>query len=196
MSELLFMKFKPGARSLDWIFKDPDTEITIKAYSRADLIKQVVVYRQNNRLDPIENLDDVLDDYLCRLPQNCGLCRPFPSLNRGFHAFWKGGILLLRSLKYKVFATQEEAETRANQCKDCPFNQFPNKGHFIKWSDMLAEKTVGSKKVTAQNDLGNCMSCTCSLKSKVWYKGAVSLTKEQEEQMQSVNCWQLSLPKE
>lgn len=196
MSEIIHLVFKPGERALDWYLKDPDTGYTHRANSRAELVRQILLYRSNNNLEQIENLDSVIDEYLCRQSENSGRCRPVPLLKRGLTGFFKGGIMLLRSLRYKVFASQEEAEKRASQCKDCKFNVFPDKRGFIKWADALAEATVGSKTTSNSKYLGNCSVCSCPLKCKVFYQGSVSLSKEEVEQMQEVTCWQLALPRE
>lgn len=118
------------------------------------------------------------------------------ALNRGLAAVWKGGILLLKSLMYQTFATQEVAEARAKQCVKCPYNVFPDKTGFIKWSDKLAEKTVGSRKTSNNDNLGNCEVCSCPLRCSVWYMGEKKFTEEELEKLDEVKCWQLNLPRE
>lgn len=98
-------------------------------------------------------------------------------------------------MMYKSFVTEDVANARANHCKKCPFNIFPDKGPFIKFSDAMANAMVGKKRVEAYDDLGNCAVCSCPLRGKVWYNGEVDLTDEQEKSMKSVDCWQLSLPR-
>lgn len=196
MSEILHFVFKPGERAFDWYLTDPDTGYVHKATSRHELVQRILLYRSNNNLEQIENLDAVIDDFLCRQKENCMKCRPVPLLKRGLAAYWQGGIMLLKSLRYKVFAPIEVAEKRAQQCKSCPFNIFPDKGRFIRWSDALAEATVGQKTVSCQKDLGNCEVCSCPLKAKVHYVGEIGLTEEQEAKMKSVDCWQIYLPRE
>lgn len=194
MSEPLFLRFKPGAQSLEWQFKIPENDFLIRANSRPDLIKAIVTYRVNNQLDPIEHLELVVDEYLCRLPCNSGNCKPDLPLKRGLAAYWKGGIMIFKSLRYMVFAPPAVAEMRATQCKDCPFNVFAeDKQRFIKWSDAMATATVGNRTVNCQKELGNCSICSCPLKAKVHWGGKVSLSEEEKKDMETVNCWQLKI---
>lgn len=190
MSEILYFKFKPGHQSLDWEFIDPDTSFLYKARSRAELTKLIVQYRINNRLEPIENLQEVLDDYLCRKPESAGKCVPEVALNRGFRAYFKGATLILKSLLYKSFATQEEADRRSEICSTCPNNVFPDKTGFIKWSDALAEKSTGGKKSKYHAKLGNCSVCTCCMKPKVFLgRDILEVSKEEYDKFPDF-CWQ------
>lgn len=187
--------FKPFQTSSVWKFPDPDTGHLHTGATRAELISSIVNYRSQNRLDAIESLGVVLDNYLCSLPENAGKCRPLP-LRRGFLQYVKGGLTLISKLWYgdASMVTQEVADERAAICKDCPCNVFPDRGMFIQWSDDIALNSVGERKSAHYEELGSCEACTCVLKAKVWYKGPYKLSKEETAKMQLCNskCWQLT----
>lgn len=159
------------------------------------LVKHILSYRAQNGLPPIEALDRVLENYWCNLPENVGACESV-EIERGWLAYIHGGIALLRQMFYRAVVDQETADRRAAQCMACPFNVFPDKVGFLKWSDDIAEQSVGSKRAKHHDKLGNCEVCSCCLKAKVWYdkkNGALTFPKEQLELMAGVDCWQ---PKE
>lgn len=179
-----------------WELPDPDRpEHKHVGTTRAELVSAIVNYRAQNGLEPLEKLHVVIDNYLCGLPCNTGKCKPLV-LGRGLLAYIKGGLTLVQNLYYgeKMMVKQAEADARALICKDCPLNSFPDRGMFVQWSDNIALHSVGERKSIYQNDLGNCMGCTCCLKAKVWYKGPFKLNAEQEVKMSAANpkCWQLS----
>lgn len=194
MSELVFLKFKTGERSLEFNFPDPDTGYIHKASNYQNLVREILVYRQNNNLEPIENLPQVLEDYFCRMACNAGKCQKDIALNRGYAAIWKGGILLLKNLLYKRFASQETAENRAKQCSTCKYNVLKNPDLL----DIAAEKMVGKRSLPEElkAKTGNCAACGCNLRGKVFYDGEISPDEEELKAFQEVNCWQLGLPRE
>lgn len=108
-------------------------------------------------------------------------------------AFVKGGIALVENLLYKNMVDQNTADARAAICVECPYNVFPDKGGFLKWSDDIAEASTGGKKSIFHDRLGSCEVCTCTLKAKVFYSGKIKLTDEERTKMLAVNCWQPAL---
>lgn len=193
MSSTMFMRFKPFKASLTYKFKDPDTGHEYTGKNKQDLINKIGSYRAQNRLKPIEALDAVLENYLCNLPENMGLCEPNKVLRRGFLPTIRGGIALLENIMYQRFATQATADERADQCSKCPHNYFPDKSKFLEYSDQIAEAATGGKRSKFHNLLGNCEVCTCPLRAKVFYDGKVTLTPDEVKAMEKVNCWQLKL---
>lgn len=178
-----------------WELPDPDRPDHIhRGETRGALVAAIVNYRTQNGLEPLERLNLIIDNYLCSLPCNTGKCKQLV-LERGYLEYLKGGLTLVQKLFYgdKFIVTQAEANARALICKDCPLNSFPDRDMFIRWSDEVALHSVGLRKVICQEDLGNCMGCSCCLKAKVWYKGPFKLNAEQETIMGSANskCWQL-----
>lgn len=191
----MLMKFAPFRTSEVWEFIDPDTGHKYKAVDRRGLIREIVQYRANNNLDALERLDVVIDNYLCGLPVNSGACVAREPLNRSLLATLKGGIVVLENLLYSKMVTQETANRRAKQCSTCKFNVNPDKSRFEAWCDDIAERMTGGKQTPYQYNLFNCEVCSCPVRAKVWYGGTVTLTKEQELQMQTVDCWQLGIQK-
>jgi len=189
------LRFKPFAAPKRFVFKDPDTGFHYEEATEKDLIRRIVHYRAQNELPPIEHLDLVLANYWCGLPENEGSCQPYGKLKRGIIAYIKGGIALLETIAYprEHIVTQEQADKRAEKCLGCVYNVFPDKGAFVRWSDDIAEASVGDLRAKHYESLGNCEVCSCTLKAKVWYKGSMGLDEKQKEIMREVDCWQ---PKE
>lgn len=190
------LTFKPFEASSVWQFPDPDTNRMHTAATRAELIANIVNYRIQNRLEPIVRLDLVLNNYLCTLPINAGKCKQEP-LKRGFMQYIKGGLALIEQLYYgdKNIVKQEEADRRAEICKNCSCNLFPDRDMFIQWSDDLALHSIGDRKSKWHSDLGNCSACSCPLRCKVWYRGPFILSVEEVDKMKTCNplCWQVKI---
>lgn len=188
------MKFKAFKATKSFIFKDPDTGYEFNHPTRRALVRHIVQYRAQNALEQIENLDAVLENYWCSLPENCGSCEDAP-LKRGFLQYLKGGIALVKSMAYKEYASQKEADRRAEICIKCPYNVFPDKNAFVRWSDGLALEVIGNRRAVRHNELGNCSVCSCPLRVKVWFMGNPELSPSEIQQMKAVNCWQPDLQK-
>jgi len=190
----MFKKFKAFEAPYRYNFKDPDTDMSFVSSSREDLFKQIITYRQQNRLEPIEALPLVVENYWCSQPENIGKCQDNPDATRSFTAYLSGGMMLLKSLLFKRYAPQEVADKRAEQCVSCEFNVFPDKGPFIKWTDDLAIECVGQRKSKYHNELGQCGVCTCALRAKVFIDDKLPpFDKQQLVQLRKVKCWQLPL---
>lgn len=175
------------------MFKDPDTKHVFEESNYANLYKRIILYRAQNNLEPIENLNIIVENYICGLPENANKCCD-REMQRGLWEYVKGGVALVKSLMYQDFASQAVADKRAKQCVGCKFNIFPDKGNFLTWSDNIAIHTVGERKSKEHEKLGNCSVCTCNLKSKVFYKGKLpKVSHEQMEKFKEVNCWQIPM---
>lgn len=187
-------QFKPFEASSILEFKDPDTGRIFRANTLKELYTEIINYRAQNNLEHIEYLREVVENYLCGLPDNCNKCKEREQLSRSIGQYIKGGITLLKNMAYRQFSTQEEAEKRAKQCVKCEFNIFPDKGPFLKWSDDIAIQQVGERKSSMHEELGSCKVCTCTLKSKVFFKGTLpAFTDDELKELRKVNCWQLAL---
>lgn len=184
----VFMKFRPFEGPASYTFKDPDTGYQYTANTQAELVKKIIGYRTQNRLEPLEALDAVLVNYWCHLPENRGKCEPY-RLRRGFLQTLRGGISLLLNYAYDKFVTQEKAEARAAVCVDCPYNVVPEKGKVNEWLDEIAVACVGDRRTSVHTELGTCAVCSCPLSSKVFYGGKIELELEELEQMPNF-CWQ------
>lgn len=174
------------------MWKDPDTGREFEEISKSVLMDRIAAYRSQNNLEEIEGLSVVLENYWCGLAENQGRCVP-ARLERGFMGYLQGGIALLKNVMYGKVVRQEEADRRAGICVKCPYNVFPDKGPFMKWSDDAALAMVGDRRSKFHDRLGNCGVCSCVMKAKVFYSGTVDLEKDWIEPMQAVSCWQLSL---
>lgn len=178
-------------------FKDPDTGREFTGKSIAEILPQIRGYRNQNELEELEYLPQVIENYLCSLPQHRGMCEPVKNPKRSVIQYLQGGVALLKNIAYATFATQEEADKRSEICASCPKNQFPSKtSHFVNWANDLAQRSVGDRRSARHDDLGVCEICSCPLRSKVWYDGKIKLTKEQLEEMKKLDnpkCWQVPL---
>lgn len=191
-----FFKFSPFKTSVLWEFPDPDVKGRVHvANSKKELLTRIIQYRLQNRLPLIDELDTVVENYLCKHPLNAGSCEEVKNMKRGLLGYYKGGIALLQNLFFKKFATQEEADRRAAICVQCPFNIFPDRGGFIKWSDDIAQASVGDRRSVHHDKLGNCGLCSCPLRPKVFYEGKLDLPEEMLKEAPKA-CWQVQKFKE
>jgi hypothetical protein len=189
-----FLEFSPGFASKVFKFKDPDTGYEYCAPNRKALLAHIESYRLQNELATIENIHQVVDNYLCQLPDNCGACRA-ASFPRSFMGYLKGGIALIQNMYYgrDNLVSKEEADRRAGICIRCPNNVFPDKGPFIAWTDIMAEASTGGLKSKHYDELASCQVCNCPLRAKVWYGGKIVLSKEEQDSILKTmpECWQL-----
>ena len=190
----MLLKFKPFCAPLNYRFRDPNTGFKFEAASEKELVSRIRSYRQQNNLEPLEFLEAVIENYLCHRPENVGGCTQRGEFKRGVFAYLKGGLVLLKNLAYKSYVSQEVADKRAALCLQCPKNVFPDKDRFIKWSDSVAEASVGDRKAKGHELLGNCDVCSCVNKAKVWYPGPFTPTKEELAQFPDF-CWQKQVSK-
>lgn len=189
----MFRKFRAFEASPTIEFRDPDTGHIYKAQTLTELYKNIVMYRLQNKLEPIELLRETVETYLCSLPENANKCQGV-EMQRSVMTYVKGGVQLFKNLVFRKYASQAVAEQRAQQCEKCEFNVFPDKKHFMKFADNLAIMQVGERKTSNADKLGNCEVCTCVLKSKVFFAGKLDkFTDEEVVKLKSVKCWQLKL---
>jgi hypothetical protein len=95
----------------------------------------------------------------------------------------------------------EEAERRAAICSGCQWNismagcQTCGAGDVVR---AAVSKIVGERVTSADQYLGGCCGCLCSLKSIVWVKGSIlkkgftDELREKTERLQK-HCWKLDL---
>lgn len=185
----MFERFKPFSAPSNFYFKDPDTGYKYQRESRKALIEHISNYRLQNRLEPIEHIDTVLENYWCKQPENSGKCEPM-KLARGIIPAIKGGILLLKSYLMKEKVSQEVADYRAEVCKECPHNLKAQLNPMHASQDAVALLSIGRSRSKHFEELGNCAVCSCPLKVKVWYGGSIELSRSQYEEMVKVQCWQ------
>lgn len=185
------LRLKPGCGPKHYVFTDPDTKHRYESKSRENLIKQIIAYRSQNELAPIEYLNDVLDNYWAGLPENLGEATIGLPLRRGVLAYLKGGIALLQNVWYgeKNMVDQATADARAAICIACPKNVAPDKGPFLAWSDSVAEASVGDRKSVHHDKLFSCIVCTCTLKAKVHWGGEIKCSKKELLDFPTP-CWQ------
>ena len=187
-------KFKPLEAPDKYLFVDPDTGRKFQDATKHGIIKQIVSYRVQNELEPLEYLGVVIEAYMCSLPQYKYKCEQSAPFGRSIFAYMKGGMALIKNMFYgeKNIVDQDVADKRSDQCIKCPNNVFPDKSDFLRWSDAVAEASTHGKKSKNYSELGNCKVCSCPLKAKVWYKGGDEKHTEKEiDEFKKVDCWQL-----
>ena len=192
----MFRKFLPFQASSRLEFKDPDSGYIHTGKTLPELYTNIIRYRVQNGYELLEALPEVVDNYLCGLPENCNKCTGIEvkELNRSFQQYIKGGVALLKNIIFRKFARLDVAEARAKQCISCKYNVFPDKDLFLEWSDNIAIMQVGERKVSVHEQLASCDVCTCNLRSKVFFDGKLDKFKDDEVvKLKSVKCWQLEL---
>lgn len=185
----MLKKLKIGSGPIEYTFLDPDTQYIYVAANLPDLVKHIVTYRSQNELEPIENLDMVLEDYWCGNPKNFMSCCDRP-LERSFVTYIKGGIALVKNLLFKKFVSKLEAESRASLCFLCPKNVILDSGPFQDWANEVMVKSIGTRQIDQKEKLGICACCECVLRAKVWTAEKISLTQDEKKCMPEF-CWQL-----
>lgn len=189
----IFRKLKAWSEPARYIFKDPDSGREFQAATREELITVIGNYRRNNNFEAITNLNQVLENYWCSLPENIAKCEVY-NLKRGWSDYIKGGIALLKDAIYAQDArvSQAEAEERALICRVCPYNIRPTTSGAFQVADELVETYLGSNTKTSNDlNLGTCAVCTCPLRFKVHVKGPFDIDENQRPKYQRVGCWQL-----
>lgn len=187
---------KPFQAPHSYVFEDPDTGRKFRAATEAQLIAEIVSYREQNGKPKIENLSVVLQNYWCDCPENVGKCRPY-KLQRGYMSFIHGGVALLKWVYYGEdgMVDQATAEERAGVCvygnhgEVCPQNQFPDRTRFEIFADHAADAATHGRSTSLDKELGNCMACSCVLRAKVHYGRKITLTDQQLAEMPEF-CWQ------
>lgn len=172
-------------RRISWI--DPDTGRKFIAKTRAELTQKIVTYRAQNELEPIENLNLVLENYWCNLPENKHLCNE-ATLERGWMTYLKGGLVLVKTMLFDSYVDQNEADLRSSICAKCEYNQKPQKNNIDTWVDAVVEHQIGDLRSKHHDELHNCAVCSCVLKSKVWSGESASHDDEENKQLPN-HCW-------
>lgn len=168
------------------MFKDPDTGYMYSEPTKKELIIRINAYRSQNKLEKIENLSFIIENYLCSLPENTGKCVPVQT-NRGILGYIKGGIALTKAVAYDKFVTKDVAEKRASICFSCPHNQMPINAT---WLNKKIYHIIGDDKKTSHDqNLGECEICSCPLRAKVHYGGEIVLSESMNNQLPDF-CWQ------
>ena len=191
----MFKAFAPFEAPSRLQFKDPDTGYIYSDDSLRGLYTKIIQYRIQNELPTLDNLKEVVENYLCSLPENCNKCKGV-EIHRSLFQYVQGGVMLLKNMYFKKFVTDKVAEKRALQCVECRFNVFPDRNAFMKWADDVAVSQVGDRHVRKdlEEKLGSCSICSCVLKAKVFVGGELpKFPEDQSKDLKSVNCWQLKL---
>lgn len=182
----MFQKFKNFTGPASFHFKDPDTGLTYQEKSKEDLILRINSYRSQNKLEKIELLSFVLENYWCSLRENIGKCVPVQT-KRGILGYIKGGIALAKAVMYSKFCTLAEASRRADICIKCPHNVIPTNAT---WLNQKIYHMIGDDKKTPVDEyLGECEICSCPLKAKVHIGEEIILDKDTENKLPDY-CWQ------
>jgi hypothetical protein len=183
------MKLIPYLAPKRYTFIDPDTQVHFEESSREILVQRILAYRKQNRLEPIDNLTTVLENYWCGLPENLGACEPNAYLRRGVMQYVQGGVTLLANMLFKRIVPQAVADARSNICAQCPHNVLLNKSWFVKQADEIALHSTNGLKSINHDKLGNCAICTCPLRAKVFYGDTINLPQDQYARLPDY-CWQ------
>lgn len=195
----MFFKFKPFEAPTVYKFKDPDTSHEYYSATRGGLLRTIVDYRYQNDLPEIEHLEEVLDHYLCTLPENINKCEVCDT-PRGVMQIYRGGLSLLKTVLLKKMVPLSVASARTKICYMCPNNQYPTDADrsvaeggstvFDMWSTKVAEQATTDRPSAYDKKLKQCIACSCPLKVKVNSVGPFKLTKTERFKMPEY-CWQL-----
>jgi len=191
-----------------WSFIDPDTGHTFsrKYSSLDDLIKEVVKYRDHNRLQPISNLKDLIYNHVCEKDGMQVNCCEVRNKKRSLDQYTRGGYSYIKASKQgsNAFVSQELADARAEICLNCPLMKIPKKTSALeKFTNEKMERLVGKRVVAKFKELFTCDVCSCLVRAKVWFNRTIvndSLSNEEKMALpkdafgkdgKKFTCWQL-----
>lgn len=202
----MLLKFKPFQGPCEQSFRDPDTSVILKATTRKELIDKIKAYRDQNDLDELLFLNEVIEDYQCRLPENAAKWEYYSEgfFKRGFLQAIKGGISIIKMVMFPIekLVTQDVAEARAKQCSACPLNCYesgveasslevkPEEKKFTtEYLNQVIPHMIGDRTTSYDDKLVRCAGCTCWLRASVWEKGPFDLSQDELNKMKPFNCW-------
>lgn len=158
-------------------FIDPSTGYKYNAKYPAfiNLIDHITMYRKINNLEEIENVELLVESYLCELRENASfVVETADNLPLKLDQYLTGLKVLLKTLSAKytdegAFVSDELANARAERCVKCRYNTTGIKDFtlFEKISRKLAGVVIGKGHLKYDSFLGQCILCGCGLKEKV-----------------------------
>lgn len=189
-----------------WRYIDPDTgfEFSRRYSSLYELIEHVRIYREQNHLEPLNNISFYVQDWLCKQPNvkrycNMNHARTASQYIRGAKAAVKTAFR-----GEAAYEPQKIAEKRAEICVNCPHNKTnPRHSRLLKYSDRAIKEIVGNRKTSFDDKLFSCEVCSCPLRSKVHIAQNIieeSLSIKERRELESnflgldgnsIFCWQL-----
>lgn len=158
-----------------WFYPVHETQTVFVAASFGNLVKLVAAHLKGNRLEVPVNLTAVIETWWCENVDGAsceesdgrrekamkadGAARRFLNFAKDWIA--QGGGLV----------AQEEANRRAEICKNCPLNQHLENCTGCFWRNLLKGAFAMFSRRSTPHDakLKQCGACSCELKLKVWF---------------------------
>lgn len=193
-----------------WRWKHPETGFEFgPAPNRGALLEEIRRYIFANDLKEIPELDDVVEDWVCRQSGNELRCRE--SSGRSVTPRRRtlretvsglGAAAKLAVMGDEALVPMKLAAARAAVCTNCPHNEKES-------GDLGAaalKALVGHRTTPDDARIGTCGVCTCPLKAKVHMKPEIfegKLTAEQVAALPKetpgldgnpITCWMISEP--
>ncbi len=177
-----------------YTYYQKETDQTLRATNINQLFSQVVQHRKANNLPIPFNIEDEIEDYVCRnRPELCEEITPKPPTDKPLTL--DSAVRLTRTLFSAGLkrADQSEADRRAMICSDCPDNVTPQgctgctRGIITKAISFI----VGNRQTPYDSQLKSCKHCGCFNAAQIWMPLSAlqkTITKEENNLLPS-NCW-------
>lgn len=178
--KLLRRKDPMRAPVVPWHFRDSVTgfEFSEKYETREQLVAHIIRYRDMNRLEPMEHIEEILEDFICRQPGMDTYVEEYEipdTERRSLAQYLSGAAAFVRTAKKRFsreesLVSQEKADSRALTCLNCPHNApTPNKTGMEQMTDNWMMTLTKESSTRYDGALKECQKCGgCPLKAKVW----------------------------
>jgi hypothetical protein len=164
-----------------WRYVDPDTRFVFDRDYRFlnDLLEHIKTFRAQNRLEPIPDLQMVVEEWLCHQPNMKGYYKEVPN-PRTMSQYLRGTRAIARTLARSAlrlsesYCPPEEAEARAAICEQCFHNDIPHEQSALAaMADTAIQELVGDRSTSKDRKLFTCLVCTCPLRAKVHFSNSL-----------------------
>lgn len=151
-------------------YTDPETGVTVVGETADSIVASVQAIRLSKGLDTV-NVRGQVEDFICsRLPSWCERKYEKGKVKKEFTKMDVLAFLgaVKGTLQSGGVVDQTTAETRANMCLQCPYNQ---KIAGCEGCNGIADTVfsiIGKRRVCNIGNLKSCGICGCSLKAKIW----------------------------
>ena len=192
---MLTLKQKRRIPAGGFSYKQPETGITIQAYSWPALVQLVINHRKANNLPVPVNIEDLVEEGACKeRPEQCH-DKDAPKPPKGNQLTLQAAARFTKTLVSagSERATADQAMSRAHICSTCEDNITPVgcEGCRSGWVRKTIELIVGARKTPYDKSLKSCKHCGCFNAAQIWIPvDALQKTiTEEENAALPDHCW-------
>jgi len=176
----------------EWFYRVPETKVYFRSKSSLGDVENLV--RRNykdNKLEPPDDLRQKIVEFICRNVA-AGFCDGVSGSDRltffQVLRFTELAFKRLRNADASFLVTQEEAERRADICRECPENLLGicSSCNGLK---QLASRLIARRKTRLDHYLGVCKICGCVLDAKIHVRAEHLNEKDRTDPKLPEGCW-------